>query len=101
MRNPRRAAPWSDGKDAAARKTSPTTARTRTPGIPVAVRPASIIEMMNAPKNAHDRARPPKIEVPPMNTDARRSEKALALRVEEIGGLQQQDRAKPASVPSR
>jgi hypothetical protein len=39
--------------------------------MPVAVRPASIIEMMNAPKNVPTTvACPPKIDVPPMKTDA-------------------------------
>src|SRR2546427_663919 len=55
----------------AARKTTPTTARTQNPCRPVATSPASTIPMMNEPATVPTRdALPPNTDVPPMNTAA-------------------------------
>ena len=55
----------------ATRKTSPCTVRTQAPVRPVATSPASIMPMMKQPKTVPMIvARPPKIEVPPISTEA-------------------------------
>ena len=55
----------------AIRKIRPCTVRTQAPVRPVATSPASIIPMMKQPKTVPTIvARPPKIEVPPISTEA-------------------------------
>ena len=55
----------------AIRKTRPWTVRTQAPVRPVATRPASIMVMMKQPKRVPTIvARPPKIDVPPISTEA-------------------------------